>query len=393
VRVTVAAWIGSANAGDALIFTALRRKLLARGTRVTAISTRAVTDAISAGAEAPAEAPAETADADHTDTEADHTDAETDHAEVEQVDHRALWSIALTIRGSDALIFGGGGLLQDQTSSFNLPYHLSRIAMARAFGTPFAAVGVGAGPLRTAAGRWQVRRALRGAVAISARDEGSVELLRTLGVPGVELSADLAVSLPEPDVAPADVICACLRPWRAARGRLPVATRTRSDITPTSMVARLAVGLDDASTRMGLPVRLVALQRGWDDLLHQRVAERMTRTVVLVTPPAHAVLDVIAASRVVVAMRYHAGIGALLAGRPAVLIGYDPKLDGLAGALGPAGALLPWAPDALAGLGPAVAAVAPHAARVPAALAGLRTREAVNDRIIDDLLARAEPRT
>jgi hypothetical protein len=82
----------------------------------------------------------------------------------------------------------------------------------------------------------------------------------------------------------------------------------------------------------------------------------------------------------------------VLAGRPAVLIGYDPKLDGLASALGNAGSLVPWDANALTGLGPAVEAVAPHADLVPDVLAGLRAREAVNDRIIDDLLARAEVR-
>ena len=359
MRVTVAAWIGSANAGDELIFAALRRKLLARGTRITAVSTH----------------PAETAD-----------------SHVEAVDHRALASVARAIRECDALLFGGGGLLQDQTSSFNLPYHLSRIVLGRAVGTPFAVVGVGAGPLRTAAGRWQVRRSLRGAVGIAARDQASVDLLRSLGVPGVRLSADLALSLPVPDIAPADVICACLRPWRAARARLPVSSRAQADITAEPMVARLAAGLDDAATRTGLGVRLVALQRGWDDLLHRRVAQRMSCAVELATPQPDQVLAQIAASRVVVAMRYHAGIAAMLAGHPMVLIGYDPKLDGLATALGPAASVIPWDPAALTGVGPAVAAVVPHADRVPAALAELRTREAVNDLVIDDLLTRAEAR-
>jgi polysaccharide pyruvyl transferase CsaB len=359
VRITVAAWIGSTNAGDELIFAALRRKLLARGTRITAISTR----------------PADTAD-----------------GRVEVVDHRALVSVARAIRDCDALVFGGGGLLQDQTSSFNLPYHLSRIVVGRAVGTPFAAVGVGAGPLRTAAGRWQVRRALRGAVGIAARDQASVDLLRSFGVPGVRLSADLAFSLPVPDVAPADVICACLRPWRAARGRLPVGTRVHTDITAESMVTRLAAGLDEAAARTGLGVRLVALQRDWDDLLHQRVAQRMSCAVELAAPAPDDVLAQIAASRVVVAMRYHAAIAAMLACRPAVLIGYDPKLDGLATALGPAASLIPWDPAALTGVGQAVAAVVPYADRVPAALTELRTREAVNDAVIDDLLTRAEVR-
>ena len=43
---------------------------------------------------------------------------------------------------SDALIFGGGGLLQDETGLWNLPFHLSRITAARKQGLPWIGVGL-----------------------------------------------------------------------------------------------------------------------------------------------------------------------------------------------------------------------------------------------------------
>ncbi len=354
MRVTVAAWIGSANAGDELIFAALRRKLLARGAHVTAVTTHPTSDPSTVG-------------------------------------HLDPVGLARAVRASDALVFGGGGLLQDQTSGANLPYHLSRLVLARVLGTRRAVVGVGVGPLRTAVGRAQVRGALRGVTAISVRDPGSADLLRTLGVPGARVAADLTLSLPSPDVAAADVLCACLRPWRAARGRLPVRLRARTDPTPEPMVERLARGLDHAAAALGLPVRLVAMQRGWDDRLHTRVADRLTADVEVVSPPADRVVDVVAASRVVVAMRYHAGIAALLAGRPAALVGYDPKLTGLAAAMGDDARLLDWTAADLDRLGPAtVAAAGAGGAGLPAALAALRERERANDAVLDEVLDAAE---
>lgn len=357
MRVTVAAWIGSANAGDELIFAALRRKLLARGAHVTAIT---------AG-------PTGAGGAD----------------DVERVGHlspaavRAVWS-------ADALVLGGGGLLQDQTSAFNLPYHLSRPALAAIAGVPRGGIGLGAGPLRTAIGRAQVRRALHGAAAISVRDQHSAEVLRDIGLGNVRLGADLAFSLPSPQAAADDVICACLRPWRAARGWLPVRTRRGRDVTAAQMVTRLARALDHAAARLQLPVRMVAMQRGWDDLLHRRVADHMLAPVTLVSPRPQQVLEVIAASRVVVAMRYHAAVGALLAGRPAALIGYDPKLAGLADAIGPSARLLPWTADGLDGLGGAIVDVAGRDHGLTDALTALRARERVNDTVLDDVLALVE---
>jgi polysaccharide pyruvyl transferase WcaK-like protein len=112
----------------------------------------------------------------------------------------------------------------------------------------------------------------------------------------------------------------------------------------------------------------------------------------LVSPPAERVLDAIAASRVVVAMRYHAAIAAVLAGRPAALIGYDAKLVGIAEAMGPAARLLAWAPADLDLLGAATAGVAGEGADLPEVLADLRRREEVNDTVLDDVLDLAEAR-
>lgn len=357
LTVAVAAWIGSANSGDQLIFAALRRKLLDRGVHVTAISSAPPHGTAARG--------------------------------VAQISNRSPAALR-AVRSGAALVFGGGGLLQDHTSAFNLPYHLATPAAAAALRTPCAVVGIGAGPLHTAVGRAQVRYALRAAVAISARDEHSVAVLRTAGVSTVRLAADLAVSLPSPRSAPRDVICACLRPWRAERYRLPVRMRRPEAITAPDMIGRLARGLDEAAGRLGMPVQMVAMQPGFDDVLHRQVAERMRAPVTLVNPRSQHVVELISASRVVVAMRYHAAVAALLAGRPATLIGYDPKMTGLADALGPAGRLLPWTPQGLDGLGAAIADFDDHADRLPAVLAELRHREQVNDTVLDDLLERAE---
>ncbi|HEX6254746.1 MAG TPA: polysaccharide pyruvyl transferase family protein [Euzebyales bacterium] len=358
MRVTVAAWIGSANAGDELIFAALRAKLVARGARVTAITAHA-------------------------------RDADGGVPAVGHLDAAAVWR---AVAGGDALVFGGGGLLQDQTSSFNLPLHLSRLWIAGLTRTPHAVVGVGAGPLQTRIGRGQVRRALRGATAVTVRDRPSARTLRRAGVRGVRVTADLAVSLPSPQVAPADAITACLRPWRGGRNCLPVATRAARDVTPEAMVDRLARGLDAAAGALGLPVRLVAMQRGWDDLLHARVARRLRAPVTLLSPPPERVVAEIAATRVVVAMRYHAAVAAILAGRPAALIGYAPKVAAIGAEMGPAARMVGWTPEALDGLADAVLAVAGRDHDLPAVLSDLRARERGNDTVLDDLLTLAEAR-
>lgn len=352
-RVLVAAWVGSTNLGDELVFAGLRAKLADRGAHVAAVSLDPAATAATHG--------------------------------VQAVDHRDVAGLVTAAGEADAVVFGGGGLLQDETSPLNLPYHLSRLWVARARRTPAAALGVGAGRLDTRLGRMLVRRSLRGLRAVTVRDAASAGVLSAAGVTGVRVAADLAVSVPSPAVHGRDRLVVCLRPWTGARGRLPAAAR--GDATPDEVVSAAADALDEAAGATGLAVHFVALQADRDDGLHRRVADRMRHPATTATPDLDGLLDEIAASRAVVAMRYHGGIAALLAARPCVLIGYAPKVDALAGELDEGARLLPWSAEAIAVLPKALEAVAGHEQAVATARDRLRERDQVNDAVLDDLLA------
>lgn len=356
-RVLVAAWIGSTNLGDELVFAGLRAKLAARGAAVAAVSLDPVGTAL--------------------------------RHDVQAVDHRDVAGLVHAAGEADALVFGGGGLLQDETSPLNLPYHLSRVAVARRRHTPFAAVGLGAGRLTTRLGRTLVRRGLRDAVAVSARDAESASLLDEVGVRRVRVAADLAVSLEPPAAEAADRLVVCLRPWGSGRRRLPAALRR--DPTAPRFVDATARALDEAADATGLTVRFVALQRDRDHPLHVRIADRMRTSATVVAPALDEVLAEIARSQAVVAMRYHGGIAAVLGSRPCVLVGYSPKVGALAAELGDGGVLLGWDAGGVAGLRPAVEAVSGHVEAVAAAGERLRERDRGNDAVLDELLAAADP--
>src|SRR3546814_9020932 len=103
-----------------------------------------------------------------------------------------------------------------------------------------------------------------------------------------------------------------------------------SDLRPDdAFAAGAAASLDQLSSSTGLPVHLVAFDAPKDGPLHSEVAARMTRTPTLATPGLDDVLTEVAASRLVVSMRYHGGMAAVLAGRPSILVGYSAKVDSL----------------------------------------------------------------
>jgi polysaccharide pyruvyl transferase CsaB len=355
MRVAVASWLGSTNLGDELIFDALHRKLTARGAAVAGISVDPPATRLVHGV-----------------------------GSVRPTDPARLWAL---MGSADRLAFGGGGLLQDETSGLNLPYHLSRLMLARMRGVPAAVVGVGAGVLATQAGRAQVRAALRGVRAVSVRDAESADLLEGLGLARPVLAADLALSLPQPDVEPADRMVVSLRPWAGTRSAVPVALRWESGLDNEWFAEAMAAALDTTARSTGLPTHFVAFQRDRDDRLHQLVADRMTTPTSLSCPGLHGVVDELAASRVVIGMRYHAGIAAVLAGRPSVLISYSDKVSSLARDVGRGAVGLTWRPDDVAQIPKAVDEVLDAADAVAEARERLRERERGNDEVIDRLLA------
>lgn len=106
-----------------------------------------------------------------------------------------------TLRGKDALVVPGTGLLTDAYGLFDWgPYEMFRWSVtARLCRCRLLFVSVGAGPLHSRAGRFFVKRALSLADFRSYRDESTPQYLRAIGFhTGIDrVSPDLAFSLPD----------------------------------------------------------------------------------------------------------------------------------------------------------------------------------------------------
>ncbi len=352
---TVGGWIGSKNAGDELVHAGLRKLLAERGVDVCAITV------------------------DPAGTAARHGGATVSRTRAAA----GMWAG----RAQGSLVLGGGGLLQDETSVWNLPYHLAPVAAARRRGLHVAGIGLGAGPITSAIGRRMVGAALSG-IDLTVRDDSSADVLAGLGLPRPQVGADLALELPDPQLgAVEDVLAVALRPWSGRRHVLPVSWSRRS-LEPEH-VARLVQLVDAVAARLGLGVRFVAFDTEKDDPLHRAVAERLKAEVTeVLAPDPFGALAAVAGSRAVVAMRYHAGIAALLGRRPAVLLGYSPKVNSLAADVGAGFGSVPWSVADPAAVGAAATRAVGQAGEgvLDAALARLRTRGRANSLALDRLL-------
>lgn len=227
--------------------------------------------------------------------------------------HRLRGALPALLR-ADALVSGGGGLLQDTTSGRSLRYYLGLVRAARLLRRPVAVFAQSVGPL-SPGGRRRVGAALRG-IPVAVRDHASRELLAGLGI-DAKLVGDGALLLEPPSVDPAPDAPTLLVP-RAGH----------PELTDALAAAGRAV------RQGGGRVAVLAIQPGEDE----RELERLRAGVEGLEPWSAAdhreALRRIAASGMVLSARLHGLVLAAVAGRPLAGLVYDPKVRGFCERLG-----------------------------------------------------------
>ena len=391
LRIALAGWYGSDNLGDEMILSCMAAALRARGVEPVAVSI------------------------DPERTVAVHG--------VEAVPHRSpLGSAALrrSLRRSHAMVLSGG-VVQSETSPWNMWFHMSRLRAYRRSASAahgraravVAAIGLGVGHVRGAAGRRMAVSEMRRARHVVTRDAASARRLRSWGVPDVAIGVDPVLagdtalvssraSTTRPPHSPAprpagstsarsdsgDTICVILRPPNR-RGIRTAAAKTRASWQP--WIWQLARSLDGLATRSGMTLRLLPFQPSQDTPMLVALRQRMRTDAELVTLDIGNVLAEVAQSRFVVTMRYHGAVAALLNNQAAVLLDYSPKMRSLAAEGGGWASLVDLAPLDAGRFEPrtligAASEAQDRSHRTAEARNLLRARLKVNDAALDDLL-------
>jgi polysaccharide pyruvyl transferase CsaB len=267
------------------------------------------------------------------------------------------------ISGAKALILGGGGLIQDGTSVYNLPIYTAYVVLARLFGVKVIGWGLGAEPLWTLLGRLQGRFICNVSAHFSVRDTLSKRLLLRAGAspdrakvtadPAILLGANpLEEYLPD-DGRPTIIFCIrhlpVIRPGLNIQYVLPVSVRHRfgieweqNDRRTEGLVEAIARGIRVATQELGARVVLLPLWPGRDDEMLDIVEQAaiklgvphdaMQRAQVGDTPGSFAAY--VGKADLLVSMRLHALVFAAAQGVPMLALSYARKVRGFMRDLG-----------------------------------------------------------
>jgi len=224
------------------------------------------------------------------------------------------------LRGASALLFGGGGLLQNRTSNRSLYYYLSLILLAHLSRRPVFLLGQGIGPIRGMLARGATHYALSKAVYIGCRDQRSLDLLERIGLKGV-LDGDLFFLFPPIEHLP----------------------------TPPNEIPRIVLSLKDpgTATRLELIEQSVELIEGGhgdtsalfillpffptkDLSLAEEITCRLSFPCQITSPDSvEEASEAIASADLLISSRLHPLEFALRVGTPMLAIAEDPKVKQL----------------------------------------------------------------
>ena len=239
------------------------------------------------------------------------------------------------LKHADALLSGGGSLLQDTTSTRSLLYYLSVIRCAQKLGKPVMLYANGIGPVRRADNRRRVKQVVENASLVTLRDHSSARELEDMGVKSdrMVVTADPVFHL---DPASPERAKELLASAGLPEGKPFVAVSVRNWPDTGDFYTELARLCDHLKRHHGLEVLFLLMQREKDREPALRVREAMEEGSFILdeacTPTE--LMAVLGKARLCLAMRLHTLIFAARMAVPSLGLVYDPKVDSYLNELG-----------------------------------------------------------
>lgn len=242
-----------------------------------------------------------------------------DRYSVEACDRKSLPAIVRALRRSDALIWGGGSLMQDVTSMLNPFYYGGLMWLAQRMGLQTIAWAQGIGPLNRQLTQTLTRGVLSNCTAISVRDQRSAQILS-----GWNLLTCLA---PDPVWAlEADLVPGL---WERPAPRIAVALRPHPSLTDAHLRC-IAEGLRLLQKATDAYLLLLPFQPSRDLAIASFLKAALpNRADIVCLDNPRQLKGVFKGVEMAIAMRFHGLVMAASTECRCFAISYDPKVDQL----------------------------------------------------------------
>ncbi|MFC1767183.1 polysaccharide pyruvyl transferase CsaB [Candidatus Margulisiibacteriota bacterium] len=245
-------------------------------------------------------------------------------------DRTNLRSFRRNLKNCDVFILGGGGILQDITSSKSLYYYLYLVRTAKRYKKKVVLLGHSLGPIKRKFNRFLVKRTLKDIDLLTIRDEISAKEVKKLSLKPKEafLASDISFLLSLPERSETDKLFELEGIKHCRRHLIGVALREKPGYASKHWINKIAEALDKISEKN---CQIVFLTFHYPDDL-----EITGKVMKKMKSPAHLImrrcrptdmLGIISRMDVLIGMRLHSVIFSTLAATPMIGLSYDPKVS------------------------------------------------------------------
>ena len=253
------------------------------------------------------------------------------------------------VKNCDIFILGGGGLIQDETSIYNVMRWMKYLKYCIKKGKKTYLYANSIGPVRYQINRKQVQKWLKKVDVITVRDNISRTLLKNMGIyKNVELTADPVFRLqidPKTDIRrfqlPERYAVICVRHWYDTNPLIPVSICTKLHLRNKSntkkyqeYINRIAELTEYLKTKYDLEIVFLPFLQGRDNKVARDIIEQVKSGGQIVIEdeyikPEEAV-KIIRNSQYLIGMRLHSIIYAAISKVPVLILSYSSKVKGMA---------------------------------------------------------------
>ncbi len=242
-----------------------------------------------------------------------------DRYNVETYNRMAMLPVLQALRSCDALIWGGGSLIQDVTSTISPLYYGGLMTLAQTMNLKTIAWGQGIGPLLHPQTRALARRNFAKCTKVSVRDRASAALLSDWQIPYI--------------IAPDPVWALESKPvpglWDLPAPRVAVTLRSHPQLTETRL-ANLTKALVDFQKATQAFILLLPFQKSEDLGIAQAIQPHLADvSKILCLEDPQLLKGVYRGVEMAIGMRLHSLIMAAAEGCRCFALSYDPKVNRL----------------------------------------------------------------
>ncbi len=239
------------------------------------------------------------------------------------------------IKKADIVIFGGGSLLQDVTSSRSLTYYLTIMKIAKFFKKKTILYANGVGPINSKENQDKTSKVLNKLTKITVRDTESEKFLHDIGVSKdkVKLTADPVYNLNTKSVNINDI-------YEKHNVNLDnknfVSVYFRKFGEDESYITNLSELFDRVQRELDLEILFVPMEYPSDFEASVKIQNQMKNNSFILNGRVEVpeMFEIIKNSKLVFGMRLHSLIYSSVVNTPMVAFSYDPKVDSFASQMG-----------------------------------------------------------